>query len=110
MALAIAIKPVPESAAPQGMDDSAPSESGQAIVDAVKGLSEDELTALIHGISPDALSVMQKIPDLAPLADFIGNGDPSADASAPPVPSPAPTDARSQVASAMKANGVRGGY
>lgn len=54
----------------------------QQIADAAKQLPVDDLTTLMHGISPEALEVMEKIPDLAMFANFIenGGGDNSPDA------------------------------
>lgn len=121
MPIAIAIKPVPESAVPKGLD-AAPKDmsanpdadaTGQDIVDQCKSLSEDDLTTLMHGISPEAIEVMEKIPELSAFANWIEHGSTEEESpEAPPGntgPMKSPT-ARDQVASAMKANGVRGGY
>lgn len=113
MAIAIAIKPVPAAAG--GPDDSGPdmppSEAGMDIVDAAKKLGEDDLTALMQGISPEAIEVMEKIPDLAPFANFIEHGSPQEESPEGPPGNTGPMSkptARSQVANAMKGAGVKG--
>ena len=113
MAIAIAIKPVPEGSMPGPTSDMPPSEAAQGIVDDCKKLSEDDLATLMHGISPDAIEVMEKIPDLAPFANYIEHGDTSEEEPEAPPGNTGPTKgptARDQVASAMKANGIRGRY
>ena len=47
------------------------SQLGQQIVGAAQKLSPDDLNTLFRGVSPEAIEVMEKIPDLAPFADFI---------------------------------------
>lgn len=89
----------------------------QQIADAAKQLPVEDLTTLMHGISPEALEVMEKIPDLAMFANFIENGGsdkPDAD-DMPPGGKPgiaimigvAKKDPRADVSQAMAQHGVR---
>lgn len=47
------------------------SEVGQQIVQAAQKLSPDDLNALFQGVSPQAIEIMEKIPDLEDFANFI---------------------------------------
>lgn len=91
---------------------------GQQIADAAKQLPVEDLTTLMHGISPEALEVMEKIPDLAMFADFIENGGadkPDADDQGASGGKPgiaimigvAKKDPRADVSQAMAQHGVR---
>lgn len=82
----------------QGPDDS--SGAGMQLVDDVRQLPPDDLAKLFAGISPDAMEVMEKVPSLAPLADFLENGGKGDDQSA--APAPGPGDLRGQIGAAMQ--------
>lgn len=89
----------------------------QQIADAAKQLPVEDLTTLMHGISPEALEVMEKIPDLAMFANFIENGGadkPDADDMSPSgkpgiaiMIGVAKKDPRADVSQAMAQHGVR---
>lgn len=91
----------------------------QQIADAAKQLPPDDLTTLMHGISPEALEVMEKIPELAMFADLIESGGksdaPGADDMSPGgkpgiaiMIGVAKKDPRSDVRDAMAKHGMRG--
>jgi len=106
--------------APSGDDpQSQVSALGQQIVQAASKLSPDDLSVLMRGISPEALEVMEKIPDLGPFADFVenqgGKSDPD-DQSGMPGKRPGvaivigvgrPRDPRADVAQAAAQHGLK---
>lgn len=109
------VPPIGPSAAP---DVPQPSPYAQQIADAAKQLPVEDLTTLMHGISPEALEVMEKIPDLAMFANFIesGGNDKPDDQTDPNAPSGKPgvavvigvgKDPRADVGRAMAQHGVR---
>jgi hypothetical protein len=100
-----------------------PNPVAQQIADAAKQLPVDDLTTLMHGISPEALEVMEKIPELSAFANFIENAgsnqpdmDDQTDPNAPPgkpgvaimigVGKPK-DDPRADIGRAMAQHGVR---
>lgn len=110
---------------PPGAPDANPpmpnaSPVAQQIADAAKQLPPDDLSTLMHGISPEALEIMEKIPDLAMFANFIESAGqstaPDADDQGSPGGKPgiaimigvAKKDPRSDVRDAMAKHGVRG--
>jgi hypothetical protein len=69
--------PMPPGAtdAPPSPDASAQvSAYAQQIADAAKNLPPEDLKTLMQGISPEALEVMEKIPDLGAFANLIESG------------------------------------
>ncbi len=122
MAIAIAIKPIPGpmdkpgiSPDAEGPDDGGEmgaSDAGMAIVDACKQLDPADVQTLVHGISPEAIEVMEQIPDLKPFANYIEHGD--TDEESPEAPpgntGPSKMTALDSVAHAMGQVGIKSGY
>jgi len=114
MAIAIAIKPIPGPGDKPGMD-AAPdggSDVGQSIVDQCKQLGPEAITTLTHGISPEAIEIMEQIPELAPFANYIEHGSTAEESPEAPPGNTGPTkmSARDSVAQAMGQQGIKGSY
>jgi len=115
-AVAIAIKPIPGPGDKPGMPDpagaDAGSDVGQSIVDQCKQLGPDAITTLTHGISPEAIEIMEQIPEIAPFANYIEHGSTAEESpEAPPGNTgPAKMSARDSVAQAMGQQGIKGSY
>lgn len=122
-AIAIAIKPVgkgPGVDSPDlgGADDGGEmggdSQVGMDIVDQCKQLDPADVQTLVHGISPEAIEVMEQIPELKPFANYIEHGSPEEEPVENPPGNTGPMNRRdsirSSIADAMGQNGMKGGY